>query len=168
MKKERSWVRSPAHRHLRKIDWLMAYTACLVCFISTASGHSKKAKNALGKCGASFRDITKLEQSIFFWYLCPNASNKCLQYHGQQWQHCGRKTLSWSFVPWFKSGQKSIKMLILSLFNIVPQIYTIKILTTDFVYAYNFNRSHCSLVVKREKINEKERDPGFAPQLIDI
>ncbi len=37
------------HRHLRKIDWLMARTACLVCLISTVSGHSKKkkAKNVL-------------------------------------------------------------------------------------------------------------------------
>ncbi len=59
-------------------------------------------------------------------------------------------------------------MWILSLTNIVSQIYTIKILTIDFVHAYNTNGSHCSLVVKWEKINEKERDPGFTPQLIDI
>ncbi len=30
------------HRHLRNIDCLMAHTACLVCFISTVNGCSKK------------------------------------------------------------------------------------------------------------------------------
>jgi hypothetical protein len=30
------------HRHLRKIDWLMACTTCLVCLISTVCGHIKK------------------------------------------------------------------------------------------------------------------------------
>ena len=32
------------HRHQRKIDWLMARTACLVCLISTAIGRSKKSE----------------------------------------------------------------------------------------------------------------------------
>jgi hypothetical protein len=49
------------HRHLRKIDLLMACTACLVCLISTVSGCSKKKL----KCGASSRHITNLKQSIF-------------------------------------------------------------------------------------------------------
>jgi len=31
-------------RHLRKIDWLMACTDCLVCLIRIDSGHSKKRK----------------------------------------------------------------------------------------------------------------------------
>ncbi len=58
------------HRHLRKIDWLMARTACLVCLISTVSGHSKKMKRKKAwRCGASSRHITKLKQSIFFRYL---------------------------------------------------------------------------------------------------
>jgi hypothetical protein len=30
------------HRHLRNIDWLMAGIACLVCFISTVNGRSKR------------------------------------------------------------------------------------------------------------------------------
>jgi hypothetical protein len=30
------------HRHLRNIDCLMAHTTCLVCFINTVNGHSKK------------------------------------------------------------------------------------------------------------------------------
>ncbi len=30
------------HRHLRKIDWLMAHTACLVYLVSTVSGCYKK------------------------------------------------------------------------------------------------------------------------------
>ena len=30
------------HRHLSDIDCLTAWTACLVCFISTFNGHSKK------------------------------------------------------------------------------------------------------------------------------
>ena len=32
------------HRHLSNIDCLMARTACLVCFISTVNGRSKKKK----------------------------------------------------------------------------------------------------------------------------
>jgi hypothetical protein len=35
------------HRHLSNIDCLMACTACLVCFISTVNGCSKKRENAL-------------------------------------------------------------------------------------------------------------------------
>jgi hypothetical protein len=35
------------HRHLSNIDCLMAHTACLVCFISTVNGPSKKGGNAL-------------------------------------------------------------------------------------------------------------------------
>jgi len=31
------------HRHLRKIDWYMACTACFVCLISNVSGRSKKS-----------------------------------------------------------------------------------------------------------------------------
>jgi hypothetical protein len=35
------------HRHLSNIDCLMACTACLICFIRTVNGHSKKKeKNA--------------------------------------------------------------------------------------------------------------------------
>ncbi len=32
------------HRHLRNIDCLTEHTACLVCFISTVNGRSKKRK----------------------------------------------------------------------------------------------------------------------------
>jgi hypothetical protein len=32
------------HRHLYNIDFLMAHTACIVCFISTVNGRSKKKK----------------------------------------------------------------------------------------------------------------------------
>jgi hypothetical protein len=55
----------PNHRHLRKIDWLMAHTVFLACLISTVSGRSKKCKKCLGRCGATSRHITELEQSIF-------------------------------------------------------------------------------------------------------
>ncbi len=41
----------------------MACTACLVCFISTVNGCSKKEKKPI-KTGASSRHITKLKQSI--------------------------------------------------------------------------------------------------------
>ena len=34
-------------RHLSNIDCLMAHTACLVCFISTVNGRSKKGENAM-------------------------------------------------------------------------------------------------------------------------
>jgi len=32
------------HRHVRKFDWLMGHTACLVCLVSTVSGRSKKER----------------------------------------------------------------------------------------------------------------------------
>jgi hypothetical protein len=35
-----------SHRHLSIIDCLMAHTACLVCFISTVNGGSKKERKA--------------------------------------------------------------------------------------------------------------------------
>ncbi len=37
----------PAHRHLSNVDCLMVYTACIVCFISTVNGCSKKGENVL-------------------------------------------------------------------------------------------------------------------------
>ncbi len=49
------------HRHLRKIDWLIA---CTVCLISTVSGCSKKGL----KCGANGEHTKKLEQSIDIFY----------------------------------------------------------------------------------------------------
>jgi len=42
------------HRHIRKIDCLMTYTACLVCLVSTVSGC---CKNAPGRGSASSRHI---------------------------------------------------------------------------------------------------------------
>jgi len=47
----------------------MVHTTCLVCFISTVNGCSKKKGKCLGRCGASSGHITKLKQSIFFRYL---------------------------------------------------------------------------------------------------
>jgi hypothetical protein len=35
---------SKDHRHLSNIDCIMMYTTCLVCFISTVNGRSKKDK----------------------------------------------------------------------------------------------------------------------------
>ncbi len=55
-----------SHRHLRKIDWLRAFTACLVCLVSTVSGCSKIA---LGKGSASSWHITNLSNLLFFRYL---------------------------------------------------------------------------------------------------
>jgi hypothetical protein len=54
-----------AHRHLSNIDCLLAHAACLVCFISTVNGHTKKKRKKGSKCGASSGHITNLEQSIF-------------------------------------------------------------------------------------------------------
>jgi hypothetical protein len=53
----------------------MARTACLVCFISTVNGGSKKGGKCLGRCGASSRHTTKLKQSIFFRYLWEYQGN---------------------------------------------------------------------------------------------
>ncbi len=50
------------HRHLRKVDLLMAITTCLVCLVSTVSG---QCKDDLGKGCVSNEHITKLEQSTF-------------------------------------------------------------------------------------------------------
>ncbi len=53
---------SPMHRHLRKIDWLMAHAASLVFLICTVSGC---CQNALGRGSACNRYKSKLEQSRF-------------------------------------------------------------------------------------------------------
>jgi hypothetical protein len=50
------------HIHLRKIERLMPHVDCLVCLVSTVSGHHK---NALNKGSTSSGNITKLEQSTF-------------------------------------------------------------------------------------------------------
>jgi hypothetical protein len=50
------------HRHLSNIDCLMVHTTCLVYFICTVNGHSKKKKP--WKTGASSGHITNLKQSI--------------------------------------------------------------------------------------------------------
>ncbi len=50
----------------------MACTTCLVCFIGTVKGGSKKKEKkgkCFGSCGASSGHTTKLKQSIFFRYL---------------------------------------------------------------------------------------------------
>jgi hypothetical protein len=53
------------HRHLRNMDCLMVRTTCLVCFISTVNGCSKKKKEKKPiTSGASSGHITKLKQSI--------------------------------------------------------------------------------------------------------
>ncbi len=54
---------SQKHRHISNIEFLMARTACLVCFISTVNGCSKKKKP--WKTGASSGHITNLKQSIW-------------------------------------------------------------------------------------------------------
>jgi hypothetical protein len=50
-----------SHRHLINIDCLMARTACLVCFISTVNGCSKKKKKKKlpWKTAASSGHVTK-------------------------------------------------------------------------------------------------------------
>jgi hypothetical protein len=55
------------HRHLRKIDWLMACTTCPVYLVNTVSGHHK---NAIGKGSASSRHIANLSNLLFFRCLC--------------------------------------------------------------------------------------------------
>jgi hypothetical protein len=54
------------HRHLSNIDCIMVHTACLVCFIGTVKGCSKKKGKCVGRCCTSGRHTTKLKQSIFF------------------------------------------------------------------------------------------------------
>jgi hypothetical protein len=51
-------------RHLSNIDCLKVHTACLVCFISTVNGNSKKKKKKPWKIGNSSRHITNLTQSL--------------------------------------------------------------------------------------------------------
>ncbi len=71
---------SHSHRHLSNIDCLTAHPACLVCFISTVNGHSKKKT---WKTGARSRHITNLKQSIletFDIYGHSNQSFKAMQF----------------------------------------------------------------------------------------
>ncbi len=61
------WVQYFTHRHqIKKIDWWMPITACLVCLASTTSGCHK---NTFGSASASSGHIAKLEQSTFLRYL---------------------------------------------------------------------------------------------------
>ncbi len=53
------------HRHQSNIVCLTAQSTCLVCFINSVNGHSKKKKKKGKKCGTSSRHITNLNQSIF-------------------------------------------------------------------------------------------------------
>jgi hypothetical protein len=75
------------HRHLSNIDCLMARTACLVCFISTVNGRSKKKKP--WKIGASSRHITNLKQSMLVTFdICGLILQLCLLF-GCVADHCG-------------------------------------------------------------------------------
>jgi hypothetical protein len=56
-------------RHLSNIDCLMACTACLVCFISTVKGCSKKAENALEGVALVAGTQQNLSNLLFFRYL---------------------------------------------------------------------------------------------------
>ncbi len=60
---------SICHRHLSNIDCLIAHITCLVCFIRSVNGHSKKKKKKGWKSGASSGYITNLSNLFFFWYL---------------------------------------------------------------------------------------------------
>jgi hypothetical protein len=55
------------HRHLSDIDCLTAHTACLVCFISTLNGCSKKIKRSLWR--RALVAGTKQTLSNLFWRL---------------------------------------------------------------------------------------------------
>ncbi len=50
------------HRYLKKIDILMACSACLVCLVSTVEGCHK---NMLGRGSACSMHTTQIEQSTF-------------------------------------------------------------------------------------------------------
>ncbi len=67
----------------------MARTAWLVCIISTVSGGQPKSQKCLGRCGASSRHITKLEQSILFRYLwlVYKLQTCCFHFVVHRW-HC--------------------------------------------------------------------------------
>ncbi len=63
----------------------MAHIACLVCFISTVNGHSKKRKEKKPiKTGASSRHIKNLKQSIletFDIYGCSIVDSAFIEGH---------------------------------------------------------------------------------------
>jgi hypothetical protein len=42
-----------AYRHLSNIDCLTACTACLVCFIGTVNGHTKKKRLKMWRYGSA-------------------------------------------------------------------------------------------------------------------
>jgi hypothetical protein len=57
------------HRHLSKIDCLKVRTACLVYFISTVNGRSKKVEIALEDVGLVVGMQQNLSNLLFFRYL---------------------------------------------------------------------------------------------------
>jgi hypothetical protein len=69
------------HRHLRTIDCLTVRTTCLVCFISTVNGHSKKKKEKKPiMSGTSSGHITKLKQSIILRCLCGRCGRETMDF----------------------------------------------------------------------------------------
>ncbi len=74
----------PLHRHLSNIDYLTASTDCLLRFISTVNGHSKKEEEAQPwKTSTSSGHITNLKQSILetFDIYGPLQTKWCRMYH---------------------------------------------------------------------------------------
>ncbi len=68
------------HRHLSNIDCLMAHTACLVCFISTVNGRSKKEQNALEHFRQNVTSINTDQMSGSLkakWLRLTVGSTKC-------------------------------------------------------------------------------------------
>jgi len=61
--------RSFYHRQLSNIDSLMARTACLLCFIKTVNGCSKKGENALKDVALEAGTQQNLSNLLFYRYL---------------------------------------------------------------------------------------------------
>ncbi len=63
------------HRHLRNIDYVTVHTACLVCFISTVNGRSKRRKKRsllwAELVEGTQRNLSSLYYLDVYGYNCP-------------------------------------------------------------------------------------------------
>jgi hypothetical protein len=80
------------HRHIWKINWLMAHTALFVWLVSTVSGWSK---NAFGRGSANSKHITKLGQSRFSFDIYEFTKSRKTGRVNEQFTHRYLRKIDW-------------------------------------------------------------------------
>jgi hypothetical protein len=135
------------HRHLSNIDCLMAHTTCLVCFISTVNGRSKK--RSLGRWAL----VAGTQQTLsnLFWRLSMSMQ---------------------SINDWVTSNHRVLKKNNVDIYRVpVTSLYlttTISMLYVRSAFAAATPAVHFGMTPEREGgrewgERERERERGFLP-----